>query len=415
MKRPPKRRHVLILVENWPVPPDRRAWDESRALAKAGYSVSVICRQAPGQPRHEEREGVRFHRYPAPPESRGQLGYLYEYAYSLVRAAALTMRIAAREGFDAIQVNNPPDIYFTFAVPFKLLGKRFVLEIQDLSPELYRDRFEHPRKLVLSVLHALERVSVSAADHVITPNPWFREIVLSRDRKGVETVTAVYQGPDLERMQRRPPRPELKEGKPVLCCFMGAMDPQSHVDWALLAADHLVHELGRRDCHFAFLGDGVALPAARRLASELGLDRWVTFTGWAGEDMVLDYLSTADVGLAPEAKTPRLEISTSVKSLEYMALGLPFVTFDLKEMRATAGEAALYAEGDDIVAYARLLDELLDDPERRAAMGREGRRRIEEWLSWERQRIAYLRIYDRLLDGEVSPSAREDGAQWTTS
>jgi glycosyltransferase involved in cell wall biosynthesis len=415
MRRPPKRRHVLILVENWPVPPDRRAWDESRALVAAGYRASVICRQAPGQPRYEEREGVRFHRYPAPPEPRGQLGYLYEYAYSWLRAAALTMRVAARDGVDAIQVNNPPDLYFAFAVPFRLLGKRFVYEVQDLAPELYLGRFGRPRKPVVAALHALEHASVVAADHVITPNPWFRDIVVARDRKRPETVTVIYQGPDLERLRRRPPRPELKEGKPFLCCFLGAMDPQSHVDLALRAAHHLVHEMGRRDCHFAFLGDGVAAPEMRRLAHELALEDWVTFTGWAGDDMLLDYLSTADVGLAPEAKDPRSEISTSVKSLEYMALGLPFVAFDLKEMRATAGGAALYAEGDDVVGYARLLDELLDDPERRAAMAREGRRRVEQWLSWERQRVAYLQIYDRLLDGAASRSTQEDGSRCATT
>jgi glycosyltransferase involved in cell wall biosynthesis len=395
--RPAGRRRVLILVENWPVPPDRRAWDESRALAAAGCGVSVICPRAPGQPRYEERDGVCFHRYRPPRESNGQLSYVSEYAYSLIAAAALTVRVAARGGFDAIQVNNPPDIYFAIALPFKLLGKRFVFEMQDLMPELYLERFERPRRPVLLALRALERASMLTADHVITPNPWYRELALARGGKRPESVTAVYQGPDLHRMTGRPARAELKRGKPLLGCFLGMIDPQSRVDLAVRAVHHLIHELGRRDCHFAFLGDGTALPGVRRLAQQLSLDDWVTFTGWADDDMVLDYLSTADVGLHPDPKDPRLDITTSVKALEYMALGLPFVAFDLKEVRSIAGEAAAYAERNDVALYARLLDELLDDPARRAAMAREGRRRIEEWLCWDRQQAAYLRIYDDLL------------------
>jgi glycosyltransferase involved in cell wall biosynthesis len=403
--RSPAQRRVLIMVENWPVPPDRRTWDESRALAAAGYGVSVICPQAPGQPRYEEHHGVCFHRYPPPRESHGQLSYVYEYAYSLIRAAGLTVKVAARPGFDVIQAINPPDIYFALAVPFKLLGKRFVFEVQDLAPELYMDRFARPRRLVLLALRILERASLMAADHVITPNPSFSELALARGARRPRSVTAVYHGPDTNRLSRRAARPELKEGKPFLACFLGMIDPQSRIDLAVRAAHHLVHEIKRHDCHFAFLGDGTALPDVRRLAHELQLDDWVTFTGWADDDMVLDYLSTADVGLHPDPKEEREDISTTEKSLEYMALGLPFVAFDLKEVRSTAGESALYAEGNDVVTYARLLGELLDDPERRAAMAQEGRRRIEESLSWDRQQVAYLRLYDDLLGGRSQAPA----------
>jgi len=305
--------------------------------------------------------------------------------------------VLVRDGFDVIQACNPPDIYFAIAAPFKLLGRRFVFDQHDLSPEMYVSRFGPGPSAFLLGLRLLERVTYQVADEVISTNQWYRKIALSRGHRRPENVTVVRNGPDLQRMWRRPARSNLKNGKPLLCCFVGVMDSHYGVDLALRAAHHVVHDLGRRDCHFAFLGDGESLPELRRLASALLLEDWVTFTGWAKDDMIFDYLSTADVGLQPDPKNPRVDISTPTKTMEYMAFELPVVAFDLKETRATAGDAAVYAEPNDFASYARLVNELLDDPQRRARMGLLGRRRVEEELAWDHQKVGYLAVYDRLL------------------
>lgn len=404
MRRTRSQPRVLILIENETVPADRRVWDECRALVAAGYGVSVISPRAPGEPAYEELEGVRVHRYAAPPESPSKLGFLYEYGYSLVKAGALTVKVFARDGFDAIQACNPPDCYFALAAPFKLLGKRFVFDQHDLSPELYVSRFGRSDGLLFTGLRALERATYLVADHVISTNQWYREIALARGRCRPESVTVVRNGPDLQRMRRRPPRPEFKSGKPLLCCFLGVIEPHDGVDLAVRAVHHLVHERGRRNCHFAFLGDGDSLPGVRRLAHDLRLDDWVTFTGWAQDEMIFDYLSTADIGLQPDPKDPRVDISTATKTMEYMAFELPVVAFDLKETRASAASAAIYAQPNDVVSYAEAIATLLDDPPRRAEMGRAGRRRVEELLAWDHQKIAYVQIYDQLLrDGVGAP------------
>jgi glycosyltransferase involved in cell wall biosynthesis len=405
MARRQSRGRVLIIVENETVPADRRVWDECRALVAAGYGVSVICPSRPEEPAYEELEGVRLYRYPEPPESSSRLSFLREFAYSWIRTATLTMRVFIRDGFDVIQACNPPDTYFALAAPFKLLGRRFVFDQHDLSPEMYVSRFGPRPSAFLLGLRLLERATYQMADEVISTNRWYREIALSRGRKRPANVTVVRNGPDLRRMRRRPPRRELKCGKPLLCCFLGVMEPHDGVDLALRAAHHIVHVLGRRDCHFAFLGDGESLPELRRLAGALQLDDWVTFTGWAQDDMIIDYLSTADVGLQPDPKDPRVDISTATKTMEYMAFELPVVAFDLKETRATAGDAAVYAEPNSFLSYAGLIDELLDDPQRRARMGLAGRRRVEQELAWDHQKRAYLAVYDRLLQPPPQPPA----------
>src|SRR6185436_15636179 len=123
---------------------------------------------------------------------------------------------------------------------------------------------------------------------------------------------------------------------------------------------------------------------------QLGLDEYVHFTGRVPDDTVAQVLSTAHVGLSPDPKNPLNDVSTMNKTMEYMSFGLPVVAFDLRETRVSAGRAAVYATPNDTGSYARAIVDLIDDPHRRAEMGRLGRERVEQDLAWEHQRNAYL-------------------------
>jgi glycosyltransferase involved in cell wall biosynthesis len=175
------------------------------------------------------------------------------------------------------------------------------------------------------------------------------------------------------------------------------MGPQDGVDYALRAAHEIVHTYGRDDVSFTFMGSGDCFDDLVALRDELGLSRYVEFTGRVPDDVVRDVLSTADVGLCPDPKNPLNDVSTMNKTLEYMAFELPIVTFDLVETRVSAGPAAVYAEANSADAFARAVIGLLDDEMQRKLMGKAGRRRIEDELSWAHQAPRYVRVYDRLL------------------
>ena len=78
-------RRVLIVVENLPVPLDRRVWLEATTLVSNGYHVSVICPTGRGWDKHyEEIDGVYIYRYPEPLEAHsGALAYAREYGQAL--------------------------------------------------------------------------------------------------------------------------------------------------------------------------------------------------------------------------------------------------------------------------------------------------------------------------------------------
>jgi len=410
-KRPARDRstpHVLIIVQNLSVPLDRRVWSECGELAGAGYRVSVICPKDEKDARYEELEGVRIHRYSPPRPATGLFTYAWEFAYCWMRTAAIAVRLFARERFDVIQACNPPDTYFALARLFRPFGVRFVFDHHDLCPELFvsRDPSRPASRRVLAVLRWLERGTYRTADHVITTNETYLERARERTGKPHDDFTIVRSSPDPARMRPGAPIPELRNGRPHLCCYLGIMGHQDGVENVVRAAAIIKHELGRNDVQFALMGFGDTLARLRELTKTLDIEDVVTFTGRVDLPAISSYLSTADVGLCPDPKTSFNDASTMNKVLEYMAHRIPVVSFDLNETQKTAGSAGRYVawKGDpaaDHRAYALAIVELLDDPERRIAMGRDGRARIENGLGWPTQAARYIEAYDRLLGREV--------------
>jgi len=149
---------------------------------------------------------------------------------------------------------------------------------------------------------------------------------------------------------------------------------------------------------FCIVGGGPALDGLRAMCSSTGLDDVVQFTGRVSDEELLARLSTCDVCVNPDPKTPFNDASTMTKIMDYMALRKPVVQFDVVEGRRSAGEASLYARGDDEADFAAKIVEVIDDPEAREHMGAVGRERMESALEWRLQIPSLLAAYDRALE-----------------
>lgn len=391
------RARVLIIVQNLPVPFDRRVWLECQALVEAGYDVTVVCPKGKGDPAYQVVDGVTLHKYPAYAPGGSALGFLVEYAYSFLATLLLVLRARGAGPLDVLQACNPPDIFWPVAWWLRHRdGTRFVFDHHDLCPELFESRFPDGSRLAHRGLLALEKATFRTADHVVSTNSSYAEIAMRRGGKAPIDVTVVRTGPDGERMRRRAADPALRRDRRFLVGYLGVMGPQDGVDLAVRAAAYVVHDLGRTDVAFTFMGGGDSHPDLVALREELGLADYLELPGRVPDQTVIDVLSTADLGLSPDPKNPLNDVSTMNKTMEYMAFGLPVVAYDLKETRVSARDAAVYLPSGDVAGYARAIVDLLDDPERRATMGRTGRQRIEAELGWAYQREAYVEVYDRL-------------------
>jgi glycosyltransferase involved in cell wall biosynthesis len=395
---------VLIIVQNLPVPFDRRVWLECQALISAGYRVAVVCPKGDGDPAYEAVDGVELHKYRPYAPGGSKLGFVTEYAYSFLATAWLTFRARRSGRFGVMQACNPPDIFWPIALALRALDRtRFVFDHHDLSPELYESRFPDGPKLPYKVLRALERWTYRTADHVITTNESYRSIAATRSGKPVTDVTVVRTGPDPQRLRRGPACPELRRGRRFLAAYIGVMGPQDGVDIVVRAADVVVHQLRRDDIAFTLIGSGDCFDDLVALRDELGLTGHVEFTGRAPDELVARILSTADVGLSPDPKNPLNDVSTMNKTMEYMAFGLPVVAFDLRETRVSAGDAGVYARPNDIDDYVAAIVKLMDDEPTRSRIGKLGRARVEQELAWSHQRRAYLEVYQSLTTDTGRP------------
>jgi glycosyltransferase involved in cell wall biosynthesis len=394
-------RRALILVENLSVPFDRRVWQECTTLRDAGWTVDVICPRGEKRDTEPEAEidGIRIHRYPLRAATGGPAGYLREYGSALWHTARLARKVGP---VDVVHACNPPDLLFLPALWLKRRGARFVFDQHDLVPELYLSRFDRGEDLLYRAVCALERRTYRAADIVLATNESYRDVAMRRGGRRPEDVFVVRSAPAIERFQPVPPEPELKRGKPHLLCYLGVMGPQDGVDYALRALAKLRDEFGRTDWHAVFVGAGDAFDAMVELSRQLGLSEQVQFTGRIPDADLVRYLSTADVCLSPDPRNPLNDVSTMNKVLEYMAMGRPIVSFDLKEARVSAGEAAVYAPANDEAEFAKLITLLLDDPEKRAGMGKIGQERISGPLSWRNSQASLLAAYAAACDTPVS-------------
>ncbi len=401
-------RRVLMLVENLSVPFDRRVWLEACALRDAGLQVVVVC------PRGEQRdrepravvEGIEIHRFDPRTSSGGALGYLREYT-SAFRAIRKQARTLARERrFDVVHAASPPDFLLAAARSLKRGGCRFVFDHHDLSPELYATRYGKKRGVMYRTLLALERRAFRSADVVIATNESYRRIAIERGGKRPDDVFVVRNGPDLERFAPREPDESLKNGAAHLIAYVGMMGPQDGIEEALRALRLLRQR--RDDWRAVFVGDGDVVPDMRLLATELGLDDVVSFTGMLGADDVVRVLATAEVCISPEPSNPLNDVSTMIKVGEYLAMGRAVVAFDLPETRATAGDAAVYAASGDHAAFAQAIDDLLTNEERRRKLGTAGRERAVETLSWDRSVEQLYAAYEHALGEPVTPGGNAD-------
>lgn len=388
---------VLIVVENLPLPLDRRVWQEARTLKAAGAQVSVICPKGKGFEKPYERiEGVEIYRHPLPLEAEGAVGFMLEYLSALFWETLLAWRIFFKHRFDAIQGCNPPDLIFLVALPFKLFGVKYIFDHHDINPELYEVKFGK-RGFFWKLLRLVERWTFAVADSSIATNNSFKKIAIERGKMPEDHVHVVRSGPDLSRLKLVEPVSDWKNGRAHMVGYVGVMGEQEGIDLLIDSVEHIVRGLGREDIQFCLVGGGSSFDALVALTKERGLADYINFVGWAYGDTLLEVLSTMDVGVGPDRLNAMNDRSTMNKVMEYMALSKPSVQFALTEGRFSAGESSLYAENNDPVDFAEKIVELIDNPQKSAQMGAIGRRRMVDELNWQHQITPLLTAYTQAL------------------
>lgn len=391
-------RRILIIVENLPVPFDRRVWAEAQSLHKAGYEVSVICPRGQfAESPFEVIDGIEIHRHPLPIQAKGKLAYIAEYSSALFWEFAYSLKLFLRSGFDVIHACNPPDLIFLIGAFYKyIFGKKFVFDHHDLNPELFEAKFGH-RGPIWKALAFLERMTFRVADISIATNLSYARVAIERGKMRPDRVFVVRSGPNLARVRDSSPDYTWRNGRSHLVAYVGVIGEQEGIDLLLEAVRHIISTRQRLDVQFAVMGAGPSLKALKQACAQMNLSEFVTFTGRVDDSTLFKVLSTADVCVNPDRPNAMNNMSTMNKIMEYMALGKPIVQFDLAEGRVSAQSASLYARNTDTADFGDKILELIDDPDRRREMGLYGRQRVRDELSWEHEEPKLMKAYETLF------------------
>ncbi len=392
-----KKPAILILVENLPVPLDRRVWQESCALRDAGYEVIVICPQMRGYTQPEEvLDGIQIYRHWISEEAGGFIGFFREYASALWGEWWLALKAWRRHRFRVIHLCNPPDLLWLVAWPFRVFaGVRIIFDMHDVWPEMFEAKFGR-RGLFYWAVRFCERMTHATAHVALSTNQSVTSVALARGGRKPDEIFLVRTAPKIA-TAAAPADPSLRKGRKYLVGYVGVMGNADGVHYLIEAADHIVHRLGRTDVQFLLMGSGPEYPGLVALRDQLKLQDYVDLPGRVTNEFLFSALQSIDAGIACDPINPYNDHCTMNKTLEYMAFGKPQVMFGTREGRASAGDSAVYVNENSAPLLAEALVALLDDPDRRERMGRIGAERLRTELNWERSVAQLLAAYERVL------------------
>lgn len=379
------------------MPYDRRVWNEALSAKEFGYDVSVI---SPAYSDHRDNQntiqGIRIYRHPTIKEGRNKLEIIREYANAMFWEIILAIKIYIERPFHLIHGANPPDHLFLIALMFRFLGVKYIFDHHDLSPETYVAKFGE-KGFAYKVLLLMERLSFKAAHLVISTNESYKRIAIQRGGKRPGKIVVVRNGPDTKEIPDLPGNPKFREGFSYLVGYVGIIGQQEGIENLLEIVNHTVRNRNRTDIRFIVIGFGPHLSCVVKKARDMGLARYITFTGYVPDHDLYEMLASFDVCVNPEYRNQFTDQSTMIKIMEYMAFGRPILQFYTKEGEISAGSSAVYIRENDTSQFADELIKLLEDPEKRSRMGAIGKQRIKDALSWDLQKQHLKAAYERVL------------------
>jgi glycosyltransferase involved in cell wall biosynthesis len=373
--------HVALVTQNADLELDLRPRAEARALAEAGYHVTLVGgTRNVGRVRELAGDDIGVATYRFPTEATSAAGQVMELGISFTLMVRTLVQLSRQTRIDVIHSSNPPDN--VWLVPPLLRATQpsapqFVFDQHDVAPVLLTEKYgdQAVMRHLAKAAAFLERRSFANAALVIFANRAYEQRAQAeRLLRGPSAVV-----PNGWSLPAAEADPTLRDGARRLVAYVGAINEQDHVDHLVEAAALLPE-----DVRVCIAGDGAGRAEAERQANALGIADRVRFLGWMyRRSDVAALVRSADVCVAPERDTPFNRLASLVKLVEYMSAGAAIAGHRLAQTQRLCGDVVEYADDDSPQGLAGAIRRLLDDPERIRALGEAGRQRFRERIAWE--------------------------------
>jgi glycosyltransferase involved in cell wall biosynthesis/peptidoglycan/xylan/chitin deacetylase (PgdA/CDA1 family) len=378
---------------------DSRIRRYAETLVKRGDMVDVIALTGDEQPMGSaDVHGVNVIHVQ---DRKGVERNKWEYAARLLRFLFTSAReITKRQKlvrYDLIHVHNMPD-FLVFACWYpKLMGTKLILDIHDIVPELFGNRFgSGGDSLYIRCLKWIEKKSANFVDHLIISNDiWMKTIERSASPKKCSVYVnnvdpAVYY-----------PHARTRTDDRFIIIFPGSFQWHQGLDLAVEAMAKIKDRAPHAELHL--YGGGAMEASLRRQVKDLHLEGQVKFQGRCSAEAIVQLIADADMGIVPKRADSFGNEAYSTKIMEFMSQGVPAV------ISRTAVDTLYFDDSvvqfftsGDVQAMADAMLEVIENPELRERLRKAGYAYAEK-NGWGSRRQDYLDLIDSLCTEQVRP------------
>lgn len=376
---------------------DNRVMRYAEALAQRGDEVDVIGLRKPQQPRWSFSNGVRLISIQGRVKNeRRQLTYFLRIVLFFIQAFLVLAIRHIRKPYKLVHVHSMPD-FLVFAALFpKWMGAKVILDIHDLTPELYAAKFSGTTgSLAYKMLCGIERASARFAHHVIAPNHLWQEKLLGRSA-ALPRCSVFMNLPDPSVFE--PERRRKQKSEKCIVLYPGSLQWHQGVDVAVRAFSRVVRQ--GMNAEFHIYGEGQAKPSLINLIQELGMQQSIFMHDGVSLRQIADIMKAADIGVVPKRGDTFGNEAFSTKILEFMACGVPVIAADTK--------IDLYYFKNDVITFFKSGSEsdlsahmlqLLTSQQKRSRQAAAAEELVNRSFNWEKARAKYLELVDGLIAG----------------
>jgi glycosyltransferase involved in cell wall biosynthesis len=384
----------MVVHASYPLGEPRVQREAAAAALDAGWKVDVVSLRRPGEAAHELVEGADVWRLPVTHDRTANAPKMaLEYLRFAVLASAKVARLNRRRRFDVVHVSNPPDLLIVAGLLPRLRGARLILDVHDLTAEMFAWRFGSGRatSLVAKLLVLQEQLSSRFAHDLITVHDGCADVLRARSLRPPQRLVIVMNAVD-ERLLEDVPRTHRERWQqPIRLVYHGSL-VQFYGVHVLIDALARLSDLA---VELTVIGDGDQRTPLIRQAQALRVDERVRFSdGYRPIRETLRDVATCDIGVVPLEALPINDFALPSKLLEYVALGLPVVCARTATIARhfAEDELSFFTAGDADDLARRLRAVIANEHAARASAARAARR--YEALRWEHSRRRFLDLID---------------------
>lgn len=376
---------------------DSRVMMYAEALVQRGDHVDVLALRKEGQERREVIGGVHVHRIQRRVlNERMPLSFLLKIMVFLFNSALHLSAMHFKHKYDVIHVHSIPDFEVFAALVPKLFGAKCILDIHDIVPEYYADKFDiNEGAFIYRGLLTAERLSARFSDHVIAANHIWAERLVGRSVPA-EKCSVFLNYPNQTYFYKRP---ETPKSETFVMIYPGSLSPHQGLDVAVRAMAIVAKEAP--EAQFHIYGRGGVRESLIELTAELGLGGNVKFYGFLPLNEIAEAMATADLALVPKRADTFGNEAFSTKILEFMSLGVPVLAADTEIDRYYFPDSEIkFFESGSEEDLARCILRLINDPAERERIARKGEEECASNYRWEEHKHRYFEIVDALGGGD---------------